>query len=112
MQSKLNGIASATTTSPSLPLRTGRASARVVRPREPRQRERAEQQSEVAQRDVVEPGDGEQVDDDSRQPGHDHRGAVARLDCHEEALQDLDSADEVHESWPGPGAMSLIHGAR
>jgi hypothetical protein len=32
------------------------ASARVVRPREPRQRERAEQQSEVAQRDVVEPG--------------------------------------------------------
>src|SRR5690606_8323171 len=51
-------------------------SRRVVLARQPPEGERAEQQAEVAQGDVVVAGVGEEVDDDSGQPGGDDVGAV------------------------------------
>ena len=46
------------------------------------------------------------------EPGGDDVGAVARLERDDDAGEDLDDADEVMNSWPVPGAMSLIQGAR
>src|SRR6476661_845189 len=74
---------------------------RVVHRREPPERERAQEQPEVAQRDVVEAGVGEQVEDDPRQPAGDHVGAVARLDRHQQPGDDLGHADDVHELLAG-----------
>ena len=75
----------------------------VVAEREPRERQRAEHQAEVAQRDVVPAGEGQQVEDDPRQPGGDQGRAVARLDRDEDPGDDLDHADDVHEVLAAAG---------
>ena len=67
---------------------------------EPRQRERAEQEAEVAQRDVVVARERQQGDDDAAQPGRHHVGAVAGLERHREPGHDLHGAHDVHEVLP------------
>src|SRR4051812_33594877 len=68
---------------------------RVRRPLtgQPPQCESADEQAEVAQRNVVVVAQNQQVDDDSGQPGGHDDGAVAWPDRHEEPGQDLDHAD-------------------
>ena len=55
---------------------------------------RAEQQPEVAQRDVVVVGLQEQVDDDPAEPGGDEVAAELGADRDDEAGDDLDDADQ------------------
>src|SRR4051794_32961647 len=66
------------------------AQRRVVVDGEAGEGERGEQQAEVAQCDVVPAREGEQVEDDAREPGGDERRAVARLECDGQAGEDLD----------------------
>src|SRR5947209_8505360 len=75
----------------------------VVDEREAGERKRAEHQPEVPQRDVVEAGVCEKVDDDPGQPTGDDVGAVAWLEGNDDAGEDLGYADEVHELLACPG---------
>src|SRR5919197_387957 len=74
-----------------------RSTPAVVARRQPRQRQRAEHQAEVAQGDVVVARVREQVDDDAAQPRGDQVGAVTRAHGDDEPGDDLDHADGVHE---------------
>src|SRR4029079_805642 len=76
---------------------------RVVHRREAGERKGGEHEPEVTQRDVIEAGCGQQVDHDAGQPGGDYVGAVARLERNDDAGEDLDGADEVHEVLAGTG---------
>lgn len=69
----------------------------TIMPAQAPQRESADRQPEVAQRDVVEAGDQQQVHDDAEQPQPHDRRAPARLDGDQEARGDLDDADGPHE---------------
>src|SRR5213592_1142075 len=82
-----------------------RPAGRDDRERQPAERERAEHEPEVAQRDVVVLGGvvRQQVDDDARQPARHDERAYARRDRHEETRHDLDRADDVHEVLAASG---------
>ena len=67
-----------------------------VRARQSAEREGADQQAEVAQRDVGVAADEQQADDDAAEPAGDEQAAEARHDGHDEAGDDLDRADDVH----------------
>ena len=67
-----------------------------VRARQARERQRAEQQAEVAQGDVAVAADEQQADDDAAQPSGDEQTAEARRGEDDDARDDLDHADEVH----------------
>ena len=59
--------------------------------------ERGEQETEVAQGDVVEVADQQQVGDDPGQPGGDQVAAEAGTEGDDESGDDLDRAYAVHE---------------
>ena len=60
------------------------------------ERDGAHQQTEVAQRDVVEAGHGDQVENDAGQPGRHDPGADTRRDRDQHAGRDLDHSHDVH----------------
>jgi len=74
----------------------GARRAALLRPGEPRERECAEHQPEVAQRDVAVAAGQQQVDDDAAQPAGHEQAPVAGRDSDYEARRDLDDADRVH----------------
>jgi hypothetical protein len=76
------------------------------------QRQRAEQQAEVAQRDVAVAADEQQVDDDAAEPAGDEQPAEARRDGDDEAGDDLDDADDVHGVGGAAGDDVVELGAR
>ena len=80
-----------------LPLRPalGRARLRVC-PGQESQRERPEQQPEVAQGDVAVAPHEQEVDDDAPELAGHQQAAEARRDRNHEARGDLDHADQVH----------------
>ena len=63
--------------------------------RQASERQRAEQEAEVTQRDVAEAAGDEEIEDDPRQPAGDDVRADARGDRDEDARGDLDDSDEV-----------------
>jgi len=65
--------------------------------------ERADEQAEVAQRDVVVVAHRHQVDDDAGEPQRDDVPADPRGQRHEHAGHDLDDADEQHRVVGGAG---------
>src|SRR3712207_7694001 len=60
-----------------------------------RSRQRAEEEAEIAERDVAVSADQEQADDDAREPACDEEAAEPRRDENDDAGHDLDHADEV-----------------
>ena len=74
--------------------RSGEA-RRIPRPRA-EQRQRAEQQADVAQRDVAVAADEQQAEDDAAEPAGDEQAAEAGHDEDDEPGEDLDDADGVH----------------
>src|SRR5690606_21134745 len=68
----------------------------VVALRQPGERDRAEQQPEVAQGDVVVVRDGQQIHDDAGQPARDQPAPESRCHGHDDTGQDLDHSHHVH----------------
>src|SRR5215208_3988945 len=67
-----------------------------VRARESGQRQRAEQETEVPERDVAVPADEQQADDDAGEPAGYEEPAEARREQDDEPGDDLDAAHHVH----------------
>ena len=73
--------------------------------------DRAHEQTEVAQGDVVEVAE-QQVDDDSGQPRGDDVGTYPGQHGHQDTGRDFDDADGQHRPVGRSGTMSSIAGAR
>src|ERR687898_933190 len=63
---------------------------------EPEQRERAEQEPDVAQDDVAVAADEQEADDDATQPARDQQTAETGADQGDKPGQDLNRPDDVH----------------
>ena len=83
-------------------------------PGQARQGERAEQEPEVAQRDVVIARriDVSRFTTMPAEPRGDDERPDARREGDEQPGHDLDATDDVHEVLAAPGTMSLTQGAR
>ncbi len=70
---------------------------------EPVQRQGTDKEAEIAQGNIKETPQQQEVDDDPQQPEGDDQGPDTRADRHEDARDDLHHADHIHDGLRGEG---------